>query len=660
MSGDILKLPQNVIDKISAGEVIQRPFNAIKELIENSIDAGSKSISIIAKEAGLKYIKIIDDGNGIKKEDFALLCHRYATSKIHNFEDLCGVTSYGFRGEALASISNIAIISVISRHKHSELAFSARYINGAMVGLDSSTINEPHVCGGNYGSQITVENMFYTNPIRKSTFTNIREEYGKICSVVGRYAIHFSDSISFTCKRDIDSLPDICTRGRDSKISVIQSMYKYKSDETLRNFTDFNKDLHVNIQGVASLSSFTTKKYMFILFINNRLVDCNSLKSAVASVYSSVLRRHQNPFFYISIEIDPLKVDVNVHPTKQEIIFVNQTAIISYIEEFLRNLIHQESEGVSLHIENQQSIMDSFSKKTAERTELTIQPKDDKTPPNRLIRTDYREQTLDCFVQNKSVLSISLDESKENSELVSSQEVCVISVSKQPRVLHLSSVRELKESIQQCKCEELTKIFQKFTYVGPLGTSKILLQYDVNLYLIDCFHLFSNLFYQIIINNFGSFNYWKLSLPYNFTSIFSENHQEQLDEFLFKQPMLMDYFSIQISEEGQLTHLPQLIKKFRLNPQFIPSFVKKLALETNWVEEKTCFQDVSKAIAWLYASSLVHYNIEENSSALRKFHQNDLLPLIRAVFIPQKSMSYNGTIFSNHYLLYVLMNFIIL
>ncbi|KAF1741475.1 hypothetical protein MXB_722, partial [Myxobolus squamalis] len=155
--GDILKLPQSVIDKISAGEVIQRPYNAIKELIENSLDANSKMISIIVKDSGLRFIKIVDDGNGIKKEDFMLLCHRFATSKIKNFEDVCGITSFGFRGEALASISNIARLNVISKHRDSDFAYNACYLDGIMVDADGKKTESPRICPGNTGTQITVD-----------------------------------------------------------------------------------------------------------------------------------------------------------------------------------------------------------------------------------------------------------------------------------------------------------------------------------------------------------------------------------------------------------------------------------------------------------------------------------------------------------------------
>ncbi|KAF1742141.1 hypothetical protein MXB_1959, partial [Myxobolus squamalis] len=338
--------------------------------------------------------------------------------------------------------------------------------------------------------------------------------------IVGRYAIQYANKVAFICKRDIDSPPDISTRIQEDKLSLIQSIYKFKFSNNLKLFKDFNKDLGVEIQGVASLSSFTCKKYMFILFINNRLVDCNSLKSAISSVYSGIISRHQNPFFYISIRIDPLKIDANVHPTKQEVIFTNQSKTISYIQEFLKKLLAEGQDGLTLKTNtNQKTLTGTTTTKYEHKIDDNLQTstplKSDRIYSNKAVRTDHLDQSLDTFINNNSALSISINESKNDSFISPTDNICAISVSNHPRVFRLISITELKETIHENKCPQLLNVIKKFTYIGP--------------------------------------------------------------------------------------------------------------------------------VAWLYASSVVCNNIEENHQDQSKFHHQELLPLLRSVLIPQKNMQYNGT-----------------
>ncbi|KAG5477796.1 hypothetical protein LSCM1_05095 [Leishmania martiniquensis] len=212
--GSIHKLTDDVINRIAAGEVVQRPSAALKELLENAIDAGCSRVQIVAAEGGLDLLQVSDDGSGIHKEDLPLLCERYATSKLQTFEDLQRVTSFGFRGEALASISYVSRVTVTTRCRQAcdetsdggpsdracsspttgaEVAWRCQYLNGALLG-------DPQPCAGNPGTTIRAEKLFYNVLVRRRSL-RASEEWSRIVDVVSRYALAFP-AIGFTCQRD--------------------------------------------------------------------------------------------------------------------------------------------------------------------------------------------------------------------------------------------------------------------------------------------------------------------------------------------------------------------------------------------------------------------------------------------------------------------------
>ncbi|KII61532.1 DNA mismatch repair protein Mlh1 [Thelohanellus kitauei] len=680
--GDIFQLSQSIINKISAGiiffyqgEVIQRPYNVVKELIENSLDANCTNVSIVCKDGPLKYIKIVDDGTGIKKADFELLCRPHATSKIRTFEDLFCVTSFGFRGEALASISQIAKVSVISQHVDSDFAYTAKYLAGEMV---RDNYDYPKICAGNRGTQIIVEDMFYNNDVKRSIFASKREEYIKICSVVGRYAIQYCSTVCFSCRKDLESKPDVLSRQSADRIAVIESVFNFKNPHNLKEF-EYSDKLGFKITGVASLPSFVSKKYTFILFVNNRLVDCFPLKMALSSLYCDFIGKNSNPFVYLSLEIDPKKVDVNIHPCKQEIVIDNQNTIISNFQDFFRNFLSENSQKIQLS-QNVNEISNLFdgslnssisiiSSKSLENSNVKADDarvldkendsaiseqssfkiskntffRSEKVTANRHIRKDHLDKSLESYL-NTSELSASMNTTEEQN----TSDIYCLSVLKNPRNIHLKSVTLLKTQIYSDMSSELKKILQKLVLVGPVHNNRLLIQYDVNLYIVNLLLMCLELFYQIVIFNFGSFNYWKLKNPH-FLEKPDKTHPEnryKYSEFIKKTPMLMDYFSIQVSNDGYLTHIPQILQNYALNTKLISAFIHKIIFESDWNDEILCFKNISKAIAWLYASSLVTMNVEneEGEKKFRKTIELCIIPLLKTILVPQKSMMYNGTL----------------
>eukprot|EP01125_Pyxidicula_operculata_P012788 TRINITY_DN4209_c0_g1_i1.p1 TRINITY_DN4209_c0_g1~~TRINITY_DN4209_c0_g1_i1.p1 ORF type:complete len:399 (+),score=95.10 TRINITY_DN4209_c0_g1_i1:27-1199(+) len=342
----IKKLSLDVVNRIAAGEVVQRPANAVKELLENSIDAGSTSISITAANGGLKYLQIKDNGSGIHKDDLKIICERHTTSKLTNFDDLKSISTFGFRGEALSSISHIAHMSIVTMTATDECAWRAEYKDGVIAPVDGKDISPS---AGVKGTTITIEDMFYNLAARKKAMQKPNEEYVRIVDVVTKYAIHNS-GIQFNLKRRDENTSEVHTSKNSSIKDNIRALY---TPAVARELVHINvKHDRVDFQAYITKPSFHKKKGTFILFINNRLVDCKVLKKALELVYAPYLPKGNHPFIYLSLSLDPTTVDVNVHPTKNEVRFLNQDEIIEIVKKSFMDILESTNEGRTFYAQS--------------------------------------------------------------------------------------------------------------------------------------------------------------------------------------------------------------------------------------------------------------------------------------------------------------------
>lgn len=225
----------------------------------------------------------------------------------------------------MASISHIAHVTITTKTAKGKCAYKAKFQDGCLIG-------EPKACAGNTGTQICVEDLFYNVSVRRKALKNANEEHAKVVDVISKYAIH-NQGIGFTLKKHGDTLADVRTMPKSSKIDNIKTIYGPTVAKELLDVDLDDTKLAFKMTGYISNANYSVKKFTFLLFINNRLVECTNLRKAIEVVYVNYLPKDKHPFVYMSLNIMPSNIDVNVHPTKHEVHFLHEDLIIESIQK---------------------------------------------------------------------------------------------------------------------------------------------------------------------------------------------------------------------------------------------------------------------------------------------------------------------------------------
>jgi len=328
LSNLIKILPQHIANRIAAGEVVGRPEAVVKELIENSIDAGAKNIQVIIREAGKALIQVIDDGFGMSEDDAVMSMQRHATSKIKNAEDLESISTFGFRGEALASICAVAQVEMKTKRNEDEL--------GVVIKNSGSEIEEVSKTQCPNGTSITVKNLFYNTPARRNFLKSDQTEFKHIYETFVRLALA-NPQISFefiNLDEVIFELPATELAGRIRQIygeNYFGEMIEVSEDTGL-----------ISVSGFIAKPSFTRKtKQDQLLFLNGRYIINRSLSFAVHHAYEDLVEKGDYPNFFLFINLDPKKFDINVHPSKLEVKFDDERAIFSFVRRSIKNSLEK-------------------------------------------------------------------------------------------------------------------------------------------------------------------------------------------------------------------------------------------------------------------------------------------------------------------------------
>ena len=326
MSFKIHILSPELSNKIAAGEVVQRPAAVVKELIENSLDAKARRISVIIKDAGKASIQVVDDGEGMSEQDASLAFRRHATSKIHSASDLEEIRTLGFRGEALASIAAVAQVELKTRTDSDDLATYIR-IEGSEIKQKSKSALE---CGTN----ITVRNLFYNTPARRNFLKTKYTELKNITDVIVRMALAYPE-IEWFYASDDEVMLDLKSQDIERRVAEVFGKSQYSF---MFKFDDVNELMSVN--GFLGKPNFSRKSRMEqFVFLNRRFIFSRMINHAVFQAYEHLLEKGSFPFFILNLTIDPKKIDVNVHPSKMEVKFENESNVYRIILSVVRKAL---------------------------------------------------------------------------------------------------------------------------------------------------------------------------------------------------------------------------------------------------------------------------------------------------------------------------------
>ena len=333
--GNIVLLDDLTINKIAAGEVIERPASAIKEMVENSIDAGATNITVEIKNGGISYIRITDNGKGIAEDDLEIAFERHATSKIRSAEDLSTVKSMGFRGEALASIAAISRVELVSK--------TATQANGQRIVVEGGNIIEKSETGAGVGTTITVTNLFYNTPVRYKFLRKDFTEAGYIEDAISRIALAHPE---IALKLINTGRTVIQTNGNGDLKTVIYSLYGKTVANSIIDVDYELEDIHIyGVIGKPEIARSNRANQIF--FVNKRYVKDKVLSSATERAYKDYIPSGKFAFAVLNIDMNPRKVDVNVHPAKLEVRFENENTIFKAVYNSIKEkLLSDENNNV--------------------------------------------------------------------------------------------------------------------------------------------------------------------------------------------------------------------------------------------------------------------------------------------------------------------------
>jgi DNA mismatch repair protein MLH1 len=543
---------------------------------------------------------------------------------------LTSIGTYGFRGEALASISHIAHLKVTTRTKESSCAWEAHYADGKLASPKPGQSAEPKPKAGRQGTQITVEDLFYNIPSRRRAFRSPSEEYAKILELVGKYAVHCV-GVSFSCKKAGDNSGSSVSVPASATIKDrIRQLHGNAVANELVSLKSENDRWGFKCDGWISNANYSAKRTGMLLFINHRSVDSAVIKKSVEQTYSTFLPKGGHPFFYLSLEIEPARVDVNVHPTKREVHFLNEDEIVAMICDEIRSSLSKVDTSRSFMTQSLLSNpkapfatpMKQVATVTATPTTGDISdrsgPRAPSTVPrkrneNNLVRTDASARKITSMMQPQR----SVDEAANEDE-----EMEYETTGKEPMACRLTSVKELRTEVRDAMHNELTDIFSTHTFVGIVDEQKRIaaIQGGVKLFLVDYGMLCNEYFYQVGLTDFANYGTirFRPALPLgDLLKVAAEQERknagdaanevdwdevvETVKEALIdKAALLQEYFSMEITGQGELCSIPLLMKGYTPSMAKLPQFLLRLGPYVNWNEEKGCFQTLLRELASFY------------------------------------------------------------
>ncbi len=383
---DIIQLlPDNIANQIAAGEVIQRPASAVKELLENAVDAGANEIKLIVNDAGKALIQVIDNGKGMSETDARMSFERHATSKIKNIEDLFRIKTMGFRGEALASIAAVAQVELKSKKEDESI--------GTYIEIDNSVVKKQEPVAMERGTSIAMKNLFFNVPARRNFLKSNPSELRHIMDEFIRVSMSFPDIFfSLTSNgQEVFHLERATLKQRI--VQILGNSYQSKL-VTVEEQTDY-----MNIYGFVGKPE-TAKKTRGdqYFFVNNRFIKSAYLNHAVMGAFDSMIAKDSFPMYTLFIDLDPAQLDINVHPTKQEIKFEDEKIVYAFVQSAVKHALAQFSISPTLDFELDPSIqqLDAVSKPFTDEKKSSV--------ASSSLYNTFSQKNQAHFIENRSEL----------------------------------------------------------------------------------------------------------------------------------------------------------------------------------------------------------------------------------------------------------------
>lgn len=544
-------LSSKIYNRIAAGEVVERPFSVVKELVENSIDSGADNIQIEIENGGISSIKITDNGCGIEKSELKKALLPHATSKISKLDDLDNISSLGFRGEALASIASVSKITIISKPKEQEL--------GGSISCDGGNFNEITDCVTTDGTTIIVNNLFYNTPVREKFLRSERSEENEITSTVSRFILG-NPTIAFKYVVDGQTVYNSFGDGFDSAIACVYGI------ETIKNcyYIDTEKN-GIKINGYIGKHNFTKGNRSYqTAFINGRYVVNQTIASSITNAYSSYLMKRQYPFYILRISLPTEIVDVNVHPNKLDVRFANNQIVYGALYSVISKVLDGSSEVLNIvkdEIKNNEINTNEITTNYVSHNTINIarEPKFEPLVFNDSKSLEYNEETITT---------------QHNLNINKSQEIDIFAENK----LYLEKLEKEKQEKANILRENIfvqDKItaLKELRFIGQALNTYLIFEDGVDLYFADQHAAHERILFDKL--NESLQNSTIISQPLLLPFVLNVNSIEF--DFLLSKIDLLNNMGIEISEFG--------INAFKISS--IPSFLIDMNL-------KNFFDDILK------------------------------------------------------------------
>lgn len=452
-------LSSQIYNRIAAGEVVERPFSVVKELVENSIDAGANNIKIDITDGGISSIEILDNGSGIEKAELTKALLPHATSKIATIDDLDNIESLGFRGEALASIASVSKITITSKPKEQEC--------GASIYSEGGTINVVNDCAAVNGTLISVRNLFFNTPARAKFLRSKSSEENEITATVARFILS-NPNVSFKYTADGEIIYQSFGDGFES------AMVSVYGADIINNclYIDTEKN-GINISGYLGKSHFTkgNRSYQTV-FLNGRYILNQTVSAAISNAYSSYMMKRQYPFCVLSITVPSEIVDVNVHPNKLDVRFANNQIIYGAIYSIISKVLDGSSEALTIVKPNTENLQ---------------------------LKTDDINKD---YISHKSVLSNVLDFKKEiqdsknllrvtfsDSQKIDAEKIIDKEKNDSPKIDIFAENKAFLESLESKKAttvsQEVIHVKKELNFIGQALNTYLIFEDGVDIYFAD-------------------------------------------------------------------------------------------------------------------------------------------------------------------------------